>query len=107
MVLSGWRKWANGYGMGGLALLVGCFGSQGTGLLQWAKVMNWRVGQASGYPSGVACGSCLGPGSYRAWAVQLQSCDRWDVEMRELPRQWSLGIQLFFCGIQGHRQGRI
>ena len=29
MVLSGWRKWANGYSMGGLGLLEWCFGSLG------------------------------------------------------------------------------
>jgi nitrogen fixation protein len=39
-------------------------------------------------------------------AGYLQLCNCWDVEMRELPRQWSLGIQLF-SGIQGYQQGRI
>ena len=48
MVLSGWRRWANRYDMGGLGLLGWCFGSLGVGccngLVSWVGQMDRRPG---------------------------------------------------------------
>lgn len=93
--------------LGGVVLWI-----SGSWVLQWARLVEWQVGQASGYQKvwRIAAFWVQGPGSwmvqYRVWAVQLQLRGCWDVEMRELPRQCGLGIQLF-CGIQGYRRGRI
>ena len=63
----------------------------GIWVLRWASLMGWADGQASGYQVvwRVAAVWVLVPGYWVLGirAVQLQLCDRWDVEMKELPRQ--------------------
>lgn len=87
----GKQVWYGRVGAPGMVLWI-----SGSWVLQWASLMGWANGQASGYPVVwrmaavwvLVPGSwLLGPGYHRVWAVQLRLYGCWDAEKKELPRQ--------------------